>query len=72
MKQLSGSRGWEYTYRKRLEDKLAMDVEFLADRAVEGNFQYLQGQIRGIRDAIELLDEVWEEYKLDDDADLAS
>lgn len=74
MKQLSGARGWEYAYRKELEDKLARLRQVLEDG--EGRelpqFQYLCGQIRGIREAIDVLGEVQKNYRLDDDADFAS
>lgn len=74
MKQLSGQRGWEYAYRKALEDKLA-DLRATLERGEGrelGQFQYLCGKICGIREAIELMIETHNEYRLDDDADLAS
>lgn len=71
MKQLSGARGWEYAYKKELETQLELNRTAL-ESAVDGNFHYLRGQIRGIRDAIELLEKARKDYRLDDDTDFAS
>lgn len=75
MRQLTGSRGWEYAYEKELDDKLAnlrRDLEERAEGRNLAQFQYLCGKIRGIREAIELLAETRQKYRLDDDADFAS
>jgi hypothetical protein len=69
MKDLSGTRAWEYVYRKGLEDR----VEDLRDalEAPEGRdlpqYHFLAGQIRGIRLAIDDLDETRKRFRLDDD-----
>lgn len=74
MKQLSAQRGWEYAYRKALDEKLAGLRETLENG--EGRrgreYQYLCGKIRGIREAIDQLDQTRQDYRLDDDADFAS
>lgn len=74
MKQLSGVRGWEYAYRKALDDRLAVLRNTLENGQGRelAEFQYLCGQIRGIREAIAELDETRLKYRLDDDADFAS
>lgn len=71
MKDLSGQRGWEYTYKKKLED----DIELLRDaleisegRTME-QYHYMCGKLRGIRAALEEMSEAREKFKLDDDAD---
>jgi len=65
---LVGSRGWEYAYKKTLEEKL----ERLRD-LLEGNnpadYQYLCGQISGIRIAIMELSETRRRFNQDGDAD---
>jgi hypothetical protein len=69
VKQLTGSRGWEYAYEKALEEKL----ERLRDQLESGDlpgYQYLCGQIHGIRVAIKEMSEVRTRYSRDDDADL--
>jgi len=72
MKELTSARGWEYAYRKRMEDKLARCRQTLEQG--EGRdaswFNFLCGQIRGISEAIDDLDETQREYRLDEDADL--
>ena len=75
MKQLSGSRGWEHAYKKEVEHKLAglrAMLEHPSHERTLGEFQFLCGKIRGISEAIDLLDETLGKYRLDDDADLAS
>jgi hypothetical protein len=72
MKELTGSRAWEYAYLKGLEsqiENLRDSLENGENRGV-GEFQFLCGQIRGIRVAITELTEMRERYNADDDVDL--
>lgn len=72
MRQLSGSRGWEYAYRKALDEELErlhLDVEKCEGRTVE-TWNYLCGQIYGIRVAIDHLTEVRDRFNVDRDEDL--
>jgi len=68
---LSGARGWEYAYKKELENKL----EVLRDALENGQtlpaqeFSFLCGQIRGIRLAIAELSDTRARFNVDDDAD---
>lgn len=71
MKDLSGQRGWEYAYRK----KLAEEVENLRDaleksegRTME-EYHYICGKIRGFKLALDEMTTAREKFKLDDDAD---
>jgi hypothetical protein len=69
MMQLSGTRGWEYAYVKALEEKL----ERLRDQLESGTevyYQYLCGQIHGIREAIADFSEARSRFNPDGDADL--
>jgi hypothetical protein len=71
MKQLTGSRGWEYAYKKGLEERVAglhLEQEKCEGRTLE-QFAYLCGQIRGIRDAIRDLAEVRERFHTENDGD---
>ena len=71
MKELTGSRGWEYAFQKLLES----EIEILRDSLENGEnrelaqFQFLCGQIRGIRVAIKDLSEVRERFNVDEDKD---
>lgn len=72
MKQLSGSRGWEYAYKKELEgeiERLRNDLEKCQDRSLE-TWNYLCGQIYGIRVAIDRLIDVRDRFNVDRDEDL--
>jgi hypothetical protein len=72
MKELASSRAWEYAFLKLLES----EIENLRDSLENGEnrelgeFQFLCGQIRGIRVAIKELTEVRERFNVDDDVDL--
>ncbi|HXA25607.1 MAG TPA: hypothetical protein VNW90_25290 [Acetobacteraceae bacterium] len=69
MRQLVGSRGWEYAYEKALVEQL----ERLRDQLESGtkaNYQYLCGQIHGIRVAIKELSEIRHRFNLDEDSDV--
>jgi hypothetical protein len=69
MRQLTGARGWEYAYEKALDDKL----ERLRDQLESGdlgNYQYLCGQIHGIRVAIKEMSETRSRFNLDEDSDV--
>lgn len=74
VKDLAGSRAWEYAYSKGLE----AEIENLRDSLENGEgrglgeYQYLCGQIRGIRVALNALTEVRDRYNADDDVDLRS
>ena len=69
MRQLTGTRGWEYAYEKALEDQLARLHEQLESGQTE-QYQFLCGQIRGIRVAIKEMSEARSRFNRDDDADL--
>jgi hypothetical protein len=69
MRELTGARGWEYAYEKGLEAKLELLRDQMEARVTE-DYQYLCGQIRGIRVAIDELHEVRSRFNRDDDADL--
>jgi hypothetical protein len=69
VKDLTGTRAWEYVYRKCLEDRIERWLDALENsegRDLAG-YQYLAGQIRGIRLAIDDLDETQKRFRLDDD-----
>ena len=67
--QLTSARGWEYAYEKTLEERLER-LRNQLEAAVQGNYQYLCGEIHGIRVAIKELSEVRSRFNRDDDADL--
>lgn len=69
MRRLLGSRGWEYAYEKALEEQL----ERLRDQiesGTEANYQYLCGQIHGIRVAIKELSDARTRFNSDGDSDV--
>ena len=71
MKDLTGTRAWEYVYQKNLEDEIQRFREAL--EKPEGRdlaeYNYLCGQIRGITLAIDALEETRKRFRIDDDAD---
>jgi hypothetical protein len=69
MRQLTSARGWEYAYEKVLEDKLA-SLHIQLEARVDADYQYLCGQIHGIRVAITELSEIRSRFNQDNDADL--
>jgi hypothetical protein len=68
MRQLAGDRGWEYAYKKALEEQLAVYREQL-EASGEGPTQYLRGVIYGIRVAIGEMSEARLKHRQDGDAD---
>lgn len=66
--QLAAGRGWEYAYKKALEDQLARYRDEL-ERAGDAPHVYLRGVIYGIRVAITELVEAREKHRQDGDAD---
>jgi hypothetical protein len=75
MKNLSGSRGWEYAYRKDLEQLIA-DLRDGLEGGDERKscdvetYHYICGKIHGIRVAISKLTEMQARFNLDRDEDL--
>lgn len=71
MKELSGQRGWEHVYRKKLEG----EIELLRDALEDGEgrtmdqYHYLCGKLRGFKLALHEMADAREKFKLDDDAD---
>lgn len=76
MRELSGARGWEYAYKKALEDKVEVLRDCLetcvsqAGQREDMDVGFLCGQIHGIRESIKELSDVRERFNLDDDEDL--
>lgn len=68
MIELTTGRGWEYAYRKALEDQLARH-RYELERGGDAPHQYLRGAIYGIDLAIKELSEVRVKYRQDGDAD---
>lgn len=68
MKQLAAGRGWEYAYRKALDEQLE---SFRDQLEISGEVptDYLRGAIHGIRVAIKELSETRSRYRQDEDAD---
>jgi hypothetical protein len=72
MKDLASSRAWEFAFLKALEEEIEnlRDVLETGKSRELGEFQFLCGQIRGIRVAITTLTEVRDRHNVDDDVDL--
>lgn len=76
MKELSGQRGWEYVYKKKLEGEIEVlrdaleisEVELPKGRTME-QYHFLCGKLRGFKLALEEMAEARDRFKLDDDAD---
>lgn len=76
MKDLSGQRGWEYAYKKKLEDEIEVlrdaleitETEFPKGRSME-EYHFVSGKVRGLRIALKEMADAREKFKLDDDAD---
>lgn len=73
MRNLRAGRGWEYAYKKELDqeiERLRDELERCQDRPPE-MWHYLSGQICGIRVAISRLTEIRERFNVERDEDFA-
>jgi hypothetical protein len=68
MIELTAGRGWEYAYRKELEDQLARHILAL-EMGGDAPHQYIRGVICGIRLSIKELSLARAKYRQDGDAD---
>jgi hypothetical protein len=71
VRDLTGTRAWEYVYQKGLEDRVNDLRDALENPEGKDLAQYhfLCGQIRGIRLAIDELADTRKRFRIDDDAD---
>lgn len=74
MKELSGQRAWEYTFQKKLEDEIenlrdALEGGDNRDGVTTANIHYLSGKIKGLKWALDEMEDARKRFKLDDDAD---
>lgn len=68
MRELTAGRGWEYAYKKALEEQLERYRDQL-ETGGEASTEYLRGSIHGIRVAIKELSEARVKHRQDGDAD---
>lgn len=68
MMQLAAGRGWEYAYRKALEEQLAVFRKEL-EMGGDAPHQYLRGVIHGIDLAIREMADMRLKHRQDGDAD---
>lgn len=68
MTGLTAGRGWEYAYKKALEEELARDLLQL-EMGGDVSTEFLRGSIHGIRVAIRELSEARTKHRQDGDAD---